>query len=240
MIDNHVHIGQFYENYYEPLEILRIVFDAGIEGVSFSSTTNAKEAVRYGEIEKEMKSVFAGLGNLAEKAWALLWYIPDYVKQGVTVESAMKSLPYSGIKIHPRANSWDLSDTNTVEIANALFDYADRHELPVLIHTGYDDIDRADKFERFFAEYPHARITLAHCRPLDTTITLLKKYQNVYCDSAFVPPADICAINNAAGKGKIMFGTDFPITHYFNKAPSVSLAQQYAKDIEKCLSGGLE
>jgi predicted TIM-barrel fold metal-dependent hydrolase len=240
MTDNHVHIGQFYENYYEPLDVMRIVFDAGIEGVFFSSTTSAKEAVRYGEVENEMESVFVGLGNLVEKVRALCWYIPDYAKQGVTVKAALESLPYSGIKIHPRANSWDLSDTNMVEIANALFDYADCHELPVLIHTGYDDIDRADKFERFFAEYHRAKITLAHCRPLDTAIEMLRRYKNVFCDTAFVPLSDIQRITDAGFAARILTGSDFPVTHYFRtkylregqNAP-LTLPEQYVEDVRK-------
>jgi hypothetical protein len=230
MTDNHVHIGQFYENYYEPLDVLRIVFDTGIDKAVFSSTTSCKYNILYGEVEKEIKNTFAGLGNLAEKTRALLWYIPDYAKQGVTVETAMESLPYCGIKIHPRANMWDLSDTNMIEIANAVFDYADRHELRVLIHTGYDEIDRADKFERFFAEYPRAKITLAHCRPLDTAIEMLKKYSHIWGDTAFMPEEDVQKICKAGYSAKMLFGTDFPITHYWEwKAGHADIGKEALK-----------
>jgi hypothetical protein len=48
-IDKHLHIGQFYEAYYEPLEVLRIVTEAGITDTVYSSATIAKADLRYRE-----------------------------------------------------------------------------------------------------------------------------------------------------------------------------------------------
>jgi hypothetical protein len=230
MTDTHVHIGQFEDVYYEPLEVVDTVMSSGMKGLSFSSTTSCKNNVLYAEIEKEISALLSGMSWDSEIIRPFFWYVLDYIRAGVSIENAVNNIPYKGIKLHPYAHRWDFADTAHAETLHHLFDYAGGHGLPVLIHTGHSGVDSAGRFERFFGEYPQTKCVLAHCRPLDTTIEMLQKYSNVYCDTAFVPPADIRAINNAAGREKIMFGTDFPITHYFNKDPSISLAEQYAKD----------
>jgi hypothetical protein len=53
-IDKHLHIGQFYEAYYEPLEVLRIAAEAGIRDAVYSSATSAKADLRYREAEGEI------------------------------------------------------------------------------------------------------------------------------------------------------------------------------------------
>jgi predicted TIM-barrel fold metal-dependent hydrolase len=228
VIDHHVHIGQWYERYYTPSEVFDTVFGAGIAGLVFSSTSSCINDIRYTQIEREIHDAI----NRAENAEPLFWYLPDYSNQGVSIEAAMQALPYKGFKIHPRAHGWDLTDSKTIEIAHSIFDYADRHAMPVLIHTGEDEMERADKFEQFFGAYSRVKIILAHCRPLDTTIKLLGKYANVFCDTAFVPPAHIEKIREADFDDKIYFGTDFPITHYWaaQKGEHISLKEQYAQD----------
>jgi predicted TIM-barrel fold metal-dependent hydrolase len=65
-----------------------------------------------------------------------LWYIPAYLDQGVTVETAMASLPYCGIKLHPLAHRWDFAHSRHADALHHLFGYAGQHGLPVLIHPG--------------------------------------------------------------------------------------------------------
>jgi predicted TIM-barrel fold metal-dependent hydrolase len=48
-----------------------------------------------------------------------------------------------------------------METLHGLFDYASRHGLPVLIHTGHNKTDRADRFERFISEYQNTKCVLA-------------------------------------------------------------------------------
>ena len=238
MRDNHVHIGQFADVYYDPLEIMDVVMAAGMDGLSFSSTSSCKNNVRYSEIEREIAAFMSIISYTAETVRPLLWYNPDYIKQNITIESAFSDIPYQGIKIHPYAQSWDFTDTKHMETLHAIFDYASGNDMPVLIHTGNSGVDSADRFERFMDEYRGAKCILAHCRPLDVTMELLKKYGNVYCDTSFVPIKDIQQIAASGFASKVIFGSDFPITHFFRSRypspddnSSISLEQQYAQDI---------
>jgi predicted TIM-barrel fold metal-dependent hydrolase len=227
--DNHLHIGQFYEAYYEPLEVLRIVAEAGITDAVYSSTTSGKDDVRYKEVEQEIAAVTARCP--ADRYKPFLWYIPPYIDEGIGVESAFQNLPYRGIKLHPRAHHWDLHDKKHLDCLHRLFGYARDNNVPVLIHTGEDDFERPGFFSPFFPEYPDVRFILAHCRPAPDTITMFRAHGNVYGDMAFLDSGRYNQIVNAGFTGRLVPGTDFPITHYFNNDSGISPERQYAEDL---------
>jgi predicted TIM-barrel fold metal-dependent hydrolase len=229
--DNHLHIGQFYEAWYDPLEVLRIAAEAGVKEAVYSSTTSAKEDVRYREVEREITAVT--VRYQADRYKPFLWYIPPYIDQGVTVESAFRNLPYGGIKLHPRAHRWDLQDKKHTGCLRTLFDYAQDNNLPVLIHTGEDEFERPAFFSPFFPQYPRVTFILAHCRPAPDTVAVFRAHDNVYGDTAFLDAGRYNQIAEAGFAGRLIPGTDFPITHYFNKDSGVSPEHQYAEDLKR-------
>jgi predicted TIM-barrel fold metal-dependent hydrolase len=227
--DNHLHIGQFYEAYYEPLEVLRVVTEAGVTDAVYSSTTSAKDGVKYREVEREIAAVTALYQ--AEKFKPFLWYIPSYLDEGIRVESAFQNLPYGGIKLHPRAHHWDLHDKKYLDCLHSLFIYAREKRLPVLIHTGENDFERPAFFSPFFPLYPQVKFILAHCRPAPDTIAMFRAHGNVYGDTAFLPAERYRRIVEAGFAERLVPGTDFPITHYFNKDSEISPEKQYREDL---------
>jgi predicted TIM-barrel fold metal-dependent hydrolase len=163
----------------------------------------------------------------------LLWFIPDYIRQGLTVENMFENFPYHGIKLHPRAHNWDLNDSKHLDCLHSIFGYADVHKLPVTIHTGEGECEKPYFFESFFAVYVNAKIILAHCRPADDTIIVFKKYPHLRGDTAFAPQERIQAIVNSGFSERLLAGTDFPITHYFSTkyaGEEKSLSEQYQED----------
>jgi len=145
----------------------------------------------------------------------------------------MKELNYGGFKLHPLGNDWNFeNDTTQCEILHEVFDYADKRQMRILIHTGESGADSPGRFERFFSEYKNAKIILAHCRPADETIKLMQKYPNVLGDTAFAPQERIDEIKKAGFAERLIFGTDFPITHYFyGRNCGISLKEQYKRDL---------
>jgi predicted TIM-barrel fold metal-dependent hydrolase len=237
-IDSHTHIGQFEECYYDPLEIVETVMSNGIQRMVFSSTTSCIDNIKYNEIEKEIFTLQNKISYLPEIVSPYFWYIPEYILQGVNIENACNVIPYKGLKLHPYINHWNFADNRHMETLHSLFDYAAINSLPVLIHTGESGRDSADCFENFFEEYKMVQYILAHCRPLDVTIDMLRKYENVFCDTAFVHGTHIQTIITAGYREKILTGTDFPITHYFkthypqaDEDQNITLREQYKLDI---------
>jgi predicted TIM-barrel fold metal-dependent hydrolase len=232
--DNHLHVGQFYEVYYEPLDVLRVVAEAGIRDAVYSSTTSAKDGVRYKEVEREIAGVTARYPT--DKYKPFLWYIPPYIDEGAGIESAFQNLPYGGIKLHPRAHRWDLQDKKHLDCLHGLFGYAEEKRLPVLIHTGEDDFERPAFFSSFFPLYPQVKFILAHCRPAPDTISMFRTHGNLYGDTAFLDADRYAQIAEAGFAKRLIPGTDFPITHYFNRKTGVSLEKQYAEDLRRLIN----
>lgn len=233
--DSHTHIGQFHEVYYEPLEILWSILEQGVTNCAYSSTTTGEANVKYSKIEKEISSATNAFPSSRFKPY--LWYIPSYIKKGITAKNAFENLPYKGIKLHPKLNKWDFSNKNHSKALRSLFGYATENKIPVLIHSGPDPFEKPELFEPFFMEYPQVKFTLAHCRPVYESIAMFSLYKNVYGDTAFLPEEDLRKIVKAGFKKRIILGSDFPITHYFTvkyRKPKGkwTLRMQYARDVK--------
>ena len=153
MIDSHIHIGQFYEEYYEVNKIFDVIFSNGkIDGIVYSSTSSCIPNVKYDFVQNEIASAIKKYP--ANVATPLFWFVPDYINQEITIETAMNEFPYGGFKLHPYGNEWNFeNDTKQCEILHEIFDYADKRKMRVLIHTGESGVDRPSRFERFFGEY---------------------------------------------------------------------------------------
>ena len=97
-----------------------------------------------------------------------------------------------------------------------IFSWADKNEKSVLIHCGPQKCDIPTRFERFFAEYKRARVILAHSNPVRETAEMLNKYKNVFSDTACIASEDLKLLREkATDSSKILFGSDFPVSHYF-------------------------
>ena len=239
MIDNHIHIGQFNEVYYDPVEVIQIVMEKCIEGLCFSSTTTCMEDITYSRVENEITQTLAHIVWTYESVQPFLWYIPAFSEQGVSLKKAMNNLPYKVIKLHPLAHHWDLEEKKVTRLVNEIFEYAGHNKLPVLIHTGNNGIDAAGVFSVFFPKYQNTKFILAHCRPFTEAIHLIGSYPNVYGDTAFLSKSNFQKITKENVTKKIVLGSDFPITNYFDyKYRSrwhkiKSLKKQYDSDFEQ-------
>jgi predicted TIM-barrel fold metal-dependent hydrolase len=121
---------------------------------------------------------------------------------------------------------------------HSIFNFASVNQLPVLIHTGHSGIDCADRFEKFFSEYNTVKIILAHGRPLDKAIEMMRKYKNVFCDTAFMDEKELKRIIEQGFSTRVLLGSDFPITYYYKthypeneQDRLVGLKDQYVQDL---------
>lgn len=241
MTDYHVHIGQWYDRYYTAEEVFDAMFLTDIEGAVFSSTTSEMHlppAELYSKVTREVQDAVA----LAEREYKgrvvlpLFWYVPEYTLLGITAEKATADTPKcAGFKLHPYGNKWDFEyDAKQRELLEELFAYASEHKMMVLIHTGGKEEAAPSRFEEFFDSAPDAKIVLAHARPLDETMAVMRHHPHVLCDSAFVPGGDIASLVQAGLGERVLFGTDFPITHYWQSEKgkrNISMEEQYKEDM---------
>ncbi|MCR5045797.1 MAG: amidohydrolase family protein [Treponema sp.] len=247
MIDWHVHTGQWHEIYCEPEFVVKVLKATGTEEFWFSSTTSGrlcKESVKvkddieaqktlptarelYEFIRAEISTALDVANKIGAKAHPLYWVVPEvHFSDVANVESAMNDLPYEGFKLHPRANVWDLSDKKTAALAEEVFSYAEKKDKMILIHCGPDPFELPTLFEDYIKRYPKVTVQLAHCRPLEDTLYMLKTYPNTVCDTAFVSAEDQKRLRDEGFTSRIRYGTDFPITYYFAKMPDHNPAEE--------------
>lgn len=220
MTDFHIHIGQFNEVYYDALEVFGVIEKRGkqfgINEICYSSTSSCRDDAELPLVEEEIAYAQSfSSDTLLVKPY--LWFIPKYADQKISVSTAMQAFDYMGIKLHPIAQNWDFTNSCHAKSLHEIFRYADENQKIVLIHCGTQECDLPNRFEKFFAEYTNAKIIIAHSNPINETAEMVNKYKNVFCDVAATEFNSIRMLRQKLfDKSKILFGSDFPITNYFN------------------------
>lgn len=235
MTDYHVHIGQFNKVYYYADRVFSALKACGTDGVWFSSTTSCmyfKECSAlkdnpdlqfkapsakdlYDGINGEVTDALCAAKEIGIKAHALYWCVPEILRVlDSSISCIMDVSPYEGFKIHPFAQKWNLAEPYIASLAEDIFSYAEQRGGRILIHCGEDAVCSPRLFEEQIANHPGAVVQLAHSRPVDETLYMLKKYPNTFCDTAFAQKNVQEKIRDAGFSERILFGTDFPITHY--------------------------
>jgi hypothetical protein len=65
---------------------------------------------------------------------------------------------------------------------------------------------------------------------------MFRAHDNVYGDTAFLDAGRCAQIAEAGFAERLVPGTDFPITHYFNRKTGISMKKQYAEDLEQAIT----
>lgn len=233
MKDYHVHIGQFNEIYYDAFNIFNAIESSQIVSeVYYSSTSTCRNDVELIRIEEEIEYAQKYESNFL-KVKPYLWYIPKYSDQNISINSALSSFDYCGIKLHPFAHCWNLHNSKHIKTIEEIFAWAHEKEKQILIHCANNNSCLPTRFEQFFAEYTNAKIILAHSNPVSETAQMVNKYNNVFCDTACIQKESFDQLKKEINNTKkILFGSDFPVNNYFNKLlfnKKMSLSKEYTE-----------
>jgi predicted TIM-barrel fold metal-dependent hydrolase len=113
-----------------------------------------------------------------------------------------------GIKLHPRAERFTLSEPGVREIV-AL---AHERRVPVLIHAGRGIPALGQDTVRLSGEFTEARLILAHAAISDLAWLwrVLPEHPNVFVDTAWWDPADMLAMFALCPPGNLLWASDSP------------------------------
>lgn len=238
MIDYHIHIGQFNKVYYDAYEVFRAIEfsvpKTKVSEIHYSSTSSCRDDVELCKVEEEI----AYAQKFSSKSLFVkpyLWYVPKYAEQNISVKSALQAFDYCGVKLHPFAQNWDFSNLKHKKALEEIFECFTK-EKSILIHCGKDKSCSPNRFEEFFKNFTDTNVILAHSNPVEETVEMLKKYKNVKSDIAYTSKGNIQKLMNTNVNEKVLFGTDFPITHYFNNhlfGKKISMQAQYLEDCNR-------
>lgn len=210
IIDNHVHIGWFTDGYHTPKQVWDSLVAAGVDGVVVSSTSTCAEL--YKVVIRELREL-VNIGG--ERVRPILWLSPKILKCRYALPLMLKSrIRWYGVKLHFEAHPEWISNKRLLQSALKV---ARRLEVPVLLHTGIDKNCHAARFSDVIAENQDLTFVLAHGRPVDETITLLKQFNNALTDTAFMPVNDLKKLIDCGLQDRILFGTDAPINLVYFK-----------------------
>jgi len=113
-----------------------------------------------------------------------------------------------GIKLHPRAEGFTLSEPSVRDIV-AL---AHERRVPVLIHAGRGIPALGQDTVRLSGEFSGARLILAHAAISDLAWVwrVLPEHPNLFVDTAWWDPADMLAMFTLMPPGSLLWASDSP------------------------------
>lgn len=228
IIDFHIHVGQFFDEYYSPSHISQLMADVGVDYYAVSSTSICEE-----NYERVLDEIHALIELDGEKILPVMWITPEGLKGNIAwfLESDIK---WKMLKVHPELHpdAWNPVGENFHEV----IEIAREMNLPILIHTGEKNYCEAGNYERLVRENDDITFVLAHGRPIYQTIQLLK-YKNVYVDSAFMPVYYMKLVIDNGFASKLLWGTDMCIPkHFFIKENMREYYNKKLQEFKMCCS----
>ena len=207
LIDSHIHVGQFEDNYFSPSCVSRYMADIGVDFYAVSSTSMCEED--YEKVLHEMEELIHIDG---EKVLPVMWITPYGLKGNIAwfLES---SIQWRCLKIHPylHPNEWQ----NDGSLMEEVVEIATELNVPILIHTGNEASCVSSKFKSIISSHSNVNFILAHGRPTDEAVKLIKQYNNAYVDSAFMSIKEIGTFIKEGTADKMLWGTDMLIPKHF-------------------------
>jgi predicted TIM-barrel fold metal-dependent hydrolase len=134
-----------------------------------------------------------------------------------------RDLKLKGIKLMPMYAGFYPNDRKV----DFLWEYATRHHLPVLLHTGTTFISQAPldctlprHIDDIAIRFPQVKIIMAHLsHPYEgECVATIRKHPNVYadCSALYYRPFQLyhslMLVQEYRSWGKVLFGTDYPFT----------------------------
>ncbi len=222
--DSHLHVGQFYDHYTSPSELIELADRCGIDRFAVSSTTTCEE--NYKKVIEEHQTLERLAGA---RGYAVLWLTPLLLAREKLSHYLDCGVIWRCVKVHPQIHPyWSEEADNmedAVEVAQAL-------KVPLLIHTGTFPSCHPLLFEENIRRHPEQTYILAHSRPLNEVRALLKRYPNVYCDTAFTPIEDVVKLVEDDYESRVLWGSDLPIQRHFAKGIDMAC---YSREREELL-----
>ncbi len=231
--DSHVHIGWFSNGYHSPKEVWKDIREAGIDRIAVSSTSSCADL--YSLVCREMRTIIRLAPNSVAPILWLTSHLLSFPKQLKKMVNA-RGIDWAGVKIHPVSHPQILQNK---QLLNRLLEIVRALGVPMLIHTGEYPNCHAGVFEPLCRGNENVNFVLAHGRPLNKTIEIMKSCPNVYTDTAFMPLENIHHLISCGLRERILFGSDVPINklYYPQYSTCEYLRRKIAaiKDISPCV-----
>ena len=208
--DAHIHTGQFREEYTGSEDVFDFLDAHNVEYFAASSICTCDGTIE--RVLPEMEAMNRLAGN---RFVPVLWIAPEWIDEGRDeLQRLLESeIPWKCLKIHGYYSRWDLVPDRLEKVVKMAHDM----QLPLLLHTGGCEMSDAGSYKDLISRHPEVTFILAHCRPGDQALDVMKSCLNCWGDTAFTPPRDVKMLVDAGLSDRLMLGTDYPLHRSFYK-----------------------
>lgn len=223
--DSHVHVGWYSDGYHSPAEVLQAEREAGVNEMCVSSTSTC--AGLYKLVVKEMQGLVR-LGGAS--VHPILWLTPEMFRSYKLRFMLHSKVRWQGVKIHSESHpEW----AHNAALARKAAMLANVLGVPMLIHTGQFEWSQANVFRYLIEENPNQIFVLAHGRPVEQTMEILKSFPNVYVDTAFMAKEQLSVFLEAGMQSRLLFGTDAPINLFYgSNRPTSTFIKEHLGELK--------
>ena len=185
-------------------------------------------SITEGNYDKVLHELYEIVSLSDGKALPVLWITPQMLRDDKEYVFLNSELKWYCIKIHPQLdpNFWQVEN----EVMNYVVSIAQDLKIPICIHTGEKNNCESSKFLNIINNHPTQSFILAHGRPANETITMMKKFKNTFVDTAFMSVDTILSFVNENLTDKILWGSDSCIIKYYY--PGINISNIYFNKVE--------
>ena len=191
----------------------------------FSSTSTG--SVPFREVRREIEETVSLSGG---RAWPFLWMSPGMLRHSRGLKPYLFR-EFAGLKVHGYHQDWNPDGKEIRRI----FDIARDRNLPVMFHTGGRDACEAGVYMNICRDFPDVRVILAHGRPIDECIAVMKECPNAWADTAFMPVKNIVRLRDEGMISRVLWGSDFPVMRYYYDIPAEEYYRQRIDEASEAL-----
>jgi len=198
-------MGQYFDDYYTPPRILRTLALAGVSHFAYSSTSTVITDDADFLLEERI-----AMHELSEgRAKPILWVTHDMLKHSRDLSLFMNETggKICGLKVHGVSETWEPFGNNLKRI----FAIAQERGIFVMLHTGEHEECEAGMYKRICKAYADIPVILAHGRPIQQAIQMLRNCPNTFVDTSFMPHEHLQRLLKEGFANQILFGSDTPI-----------------------------
>ena len=224
VFDVHIHFGEYKGHFFAPESINETLTFCGVHRFSVMLFPNKLNLNT--ERDKWLNTKILEQNSSVD---LLLVVSPELLMVDDNL-SILDTLPYKMIKLHGALHSWHPNG----KAIRKVFQIAKGKHIPIMLHTGGREKSDAGSYLNICADFPEVRVILAHSRPFDETLKVMKMCPNVWADTSFLPIEKVKLFDREGLIDRVLFGTDFPIATYFSNETNPQT--WYDKTISKMMA----
>jgi len=233
--DAHVHMGYYPRLdrgdlwYYSPRRIYGVLKRCDIGEFIVSSTCAQLDGVGLDAILREAAEMRRVAGRAAHVFFWLSGRLYDADKDMRWLESGL----FSGVKLHEGETPWMSKRPKDLR---RILGRADAWGLPVQMHAGPCSAATPKRLSAIAKMFPRVRFDFAHCRPMAEMACVMAECENVWTDTAYMPPESFGELKRHNWHDRLMFGTDLPVWQARSNCALTSYCRLYRDRFRESVS----